>query len=419
MTKKEFKDLIATSNEPEWFNTVVMQINFLPVNFNQTFTGMTSIFDFYDQQLKGWEKITDNLPQQLVDCKTFFLQKKQQLIDVSRILIPYNLDQCKSYWNQNVSQFNSQGQQFVFCYNSSETLFLINLNNNKPEWFLGAYNFITGQSLDVNDKNAYIGSILAYEFYTKDLSDIVGRKKIEKASLNDLKNDFQSYLSESSTQLTGHLIKANDEYKTYVESLEELKREKDLSIQEWFTASKETFTNFDQSSQTKISDLEKLYREKLMLEAPAQYWETRAEKLKKTANKWLTGLIITTIIGLITVICVVNSISTEGGESIFKNGKGIRILIGYLTLISFVAFLIRTFTKLTFSTFHLVRDAEERHQLTYVYLALKENGAVSDADRQIILQSIFSRADSGLLKEDSSPTMPNPSFIEKITGSGK
>lgn len=33
-------------------------------------------------------------------------------------------------------------------------------------------------------------------------------------------------------------------------------------------------------------------------------------------------------------------------------------------------------------------------------------------DRNIVLQSIFSRADTGLLKEDSSPTMP--SIIEKV-----
>ncbi|NJK98518.1 MAG: hypothetical protein HC905_29605 [Bacteroidales bacterium] len=29
-----------------------------------------------------------------------------------------------------------------------------------------------------------------------------------------------------------------------------------------------------------------------------------------------------------------------------------------------------------------------------------------DEDRQLIMQSLFSRVDTGLLKEDSSPTMP-------------
>jgi hypothetical protein len=66
----------------------------------------------------------------------------------------------------------------------------------------------------------------------------------------------------------------------------------------------------------------------------------------------------------------------------------------------------------------LVRDAEERKQLSYVYLALKENGSIADTERHIVLQSIFSRADTGLLKEDSSPTMPS-SILDKVSNSGK
>jgi hypothetical protein len=63
--------------------------------------------------------------------------------------------------------------------------------------------------------------------------------------------------------------------------------------------------------------------------------------------------------------------------------------------------------------FHLSRDAEEREQLSYFYLALIKEGAVEKEDRHLIMQSLFSRADSGLLKEDSSPTMPGTMF-EKI-----
>jgi hypothetical protein len=40
------------------------------------------------------------------------------------------------------------------------------------------------------------------------------------------------------------------------------------------------------------------------------------------------------------------------------------------------------------------------------YLALKQDGSVSDKERIIILNSLFSRADTGLLKGDSSPTLP-------------
>ena len=62
-----------------------------------------------------------------------------------------------------------------------------------------------------------------------------------------------------------------------------------------------------------------------------------------------------------------------------------------------------------FSSFHLARDSDERHTLTYFYLSLlkDENNELDKEEKQLIMQSLFSRADTGLLKEDSSPTMPN------------
>ena len=68
-----------------------------------------------------------------------------------------------------------------------------------------------------------------------------------------------------------------------------------------------------------------------------------------------------------------------------------------------------------FSNFHLARDAEEREKLTYLYISLLSKGEVSEEERKIVFQALFSRSDTGLLKEDSSPTMPGvSSYIDKI-----
>ena len=40
-------------------------------------------------------------------------------------------------------------------------------------------------------------------------------------------------------------------------------------------------------------------------------------------------------------------------------------------------------------------------------LALIKNESIDIEDRQIVLQALFSRAETGLLKDDGSPTMPN------------
>jgi len=97
------------------------------------------------------------------------------------------------------------------------------------------------------------------------------------------------------------------------------------------------------------------------------------------------------------------------------NWEPIRGMIILATIISFAAYLVRICGKLTFSSFHLQRDSEEREQLTMVFLALIEEGAIEQKERDLILQSLFSRADTGLLGGDSSPTMPL-SIIEKLTG---
>ena len=70
-----------------------------------------------------------------------------------------------------------------------------------------------------------------------------------------------------------------------------------------------------------------------------------------------------------------------------------------------------------FSSYHLARDAEERHTLTFFYLALTKDTEVKDDDRKLILQSLFSRSDTGLLKEDSSPTMPSDTISKIVTKS--
>ncbi len=75
--------------------------------------------------------------------------------------------------------------------------------------------------------------------------------------------------------------------------------------------------------------------------------------------------------------------------------------------------LLRLFVKLAISAFHLSRDANERLQLTHQYLALLKANVLDEKHRVIILQSLFSRADTGLLKGDSSPTFP-PSLITEI-----
>lgn len=198
--------------------------------------------------------------------------------------------------------------------------------------------------------------------------------------------------------------------------VDELKTEKETLFNEWFDESKENFTTFDSDSKAKIEDLQNTYEELLRLKKPAEYWNKRADKLKKEgwkAIKWLVGLVVFACLTLYALLWL----TPEGMLLSFITGSAsaIKWSVIYITFISFLAYGIKAIHKVAFSSFHLARDAEEREQLTFVYLALIKDSAVDEKDKSLIMQSLFSRADTGLLKQDSSPTMPN-NIVGKLFG---
>ena len=60
-------------------------------------------------------------------------------------------------------------------------------------------------------------------------------------------------------------------------------------------------------------------------------------------------------------------------------------------------YMLRLFVRMCMSCYHQARDAEERSKLASFYLSLFEKGVVSDKERALVINSLFSRADTGLL----------------------
>lgn len=205
----------------------------------------------------------------------------------------------------------------------------------------------------------------------------------------------------------------NDKYTEFTKKIDDLKKEKEDAFNKWFEKACSDHTNFDSDSNKNIKALETSYEELLRLKKPADYWKTRATDLKSEGWRslyWLIGIVIVTCAMLFSLLWL----TPEAMLNSFFSGDrslAVRWTIIFVTLISFLAFGIRTLTKVTFSSFHLSRDAEERERLTYVYLAMVKDSSIDKTDRHLIMQSLFSRADTGLLKDDSSPTMPGTTSI--------
>lgn len=214
------------------------------------------------------------------------------------------------------------------------------------------------------------GYILAYEFELQDESLITKRRDDETQSFEHLRGA----LTEQKDSLVGEISK--------------------------FEIKAENVTN--------------TYIELMRLKGPAKYWADRAKECKTQGKRWALLLGASIIIGGIVFIWLMSAwLHAYNTELKLNTLEGAVI---FAAILSLFAFAIKTVSKLTFSSFHLQRDAEEREQLTHLYLALSNDNKVDAESRIIVLQALFSRSDSGLLTGDHSPAMPSIQDAIRATG---
>lgn len=379
---------------------------------NTPLVGLSAVYEYINQQLEGWNKVEKSLPRELEISRTYFNHIKSSLIQFVSQYIQQPGSHLTNNW-RNLQSFISNTRDFPFPYNVPETEFLIRINKETPQYFQGAYAFITGTNLNINNKDSLFGTLLAYEFRQKDSSALVERRNAEKASLSEIRNDFQKYLSESEKALADHLQNVSDKYDALAKQMEELVAQQDIEFNTWFEDTKSAkWQNWYDPTTKRIKELEDTYKQKLKLEEPAKYWDERASKMKRQGWFAIGVIIILVVLTCWSLAEILWAAPEQIYESWFQKDKSaaIRWSVVYVTLISFIAYVIRALTKFMFSSFHLARDNEERHTLTYFYLSLLKDSKVDEQDRQLIMQSLFSRAETGLLKDDSSPTMPSESI---------
>lgn len=419
MDIKDFRKFVNDSPIKDKLNNLKLVLNYPHLDSKLELDGIQSIYKFIYDQVIGWNHI-EKIPEYLSYSKRHFETLKSRLIGLSDYFKENNQSEFDYQWNQLVGDITSQKVQnsyFVFLIDSPEADFLFKVNNKNQSCTQGSIDYITNGNINFNNGKEYIdGFLFAYEFKNQTESEILHRRKNEKISLGQIREKYNDFIVEAEQQLNGYISDAKENLITHFETVDKLKEEKNNNYESWFKNAGEEFDNFYTTAQDSIKINEDLYKEKLRLEAPADYWKKRATLLKTEGDKYLNWLIKTSVMAAVLLFILLMSLGTEYFETAFNDKiKGIKWSIILITIVSLLAFTIKILSKMTFSSYHLSRDAEEREQLTHFYLALKKDTAIEPEERQLILQSLFSRADTGLLKDDSSPTMPT-SIIEKFSG---
>ncbi|UOQ47237.1 DUF6161 domain-containing protein [Gracilibacillus caseinilyticus] len=219
-----------------------------------------------------------------------------------------------------------------------------------------------------------IASKLLYPEITSDLNDEYYRnleELVENTNINSVNviNSLNKSSNEIKEKFTSFLNEINQERENYSERNEVFLNEK-----------QETFLK-----------LENKYKEHLKLKEPAEYWNVAANEYENRGEKWRNWSLGSSIIfiSILTVILIFTNVKNTLDLSSVK-------FTIILTVIISVGFLIiNLFIKLSTSNFHLANDAHERHHLTYVYLALLNETEFSPEEKNIVLQALFSRSDSG------------------------
>lgn len=413
MTTAEFRKEISKTKNPNWFKTADLNIQYPHINFSINLEGLSSIHKFFTNQIDGWNKFK-NLPPELIESKKHFEKLKSTLEIFLANHREAEENQLNNSWRNARNVYTEN--RYYFTYDSPETEFLIKIYDEKPNAYLGAYKYITG-TFDINNKDRFIGAILAYEFDLKDQSEISKRRDIEKITLSRLRNDLREQISETEIQVTENINNTKEKFEHYSSQIDEIKENKEKLFDEWYKKTQEDFTQFNDDSNKKVEDLEKLYLEKLKLEAPARYWKIKSDKYYKEGKESRKILIaVISVTGVFLSIILLVSPSWIFANIFQENATAvIRWSLIFIALLSLVAYTVKSISKVMFSSYHLARDAEERHTLTYFYLALLKDSAAKEEDKNLILQSLFSRVDTGLLKDDSGPTMPHEN-ITRIIG---
>jgi hypothetical protein len=196
-----------------------------------------------------------------------------------------------------------------------------------------------------------------------------------------------------------------DDYKRRIKELTDAAEEIDRD----YKLRKSQFEENLSAAEYKMAALEDAYSKKLQLEGPAQHWKN----LSRFYLGWGWGLLtLSLVLGGVAIAALIWLLVQADTIVIFNEDKlslsTIRASLILIAATSMAGYLLHLFTKLAISCFYLSRDYRERFQLTNVFLAFLRDGDVKcdDQVKQIVMQALFSRSDTGLLKGEHSFKMP-------------
>lgn len=353
-------------------------------------------YDFLQQEIAFWK---DNDPQNKLATFSNIghlnsaLSNFNEAVRWSKSAVSNNLTNMRNSLNSCISGMVSYGSLFSKL---QITKYILSLRDKSAEFINGAkLYFCKNRQSNLPNKIDVLDGYFAAMEYTRVLESY---RHVSEESLQTFKNNIEL----ASTNYCALNESYTTAFREQQKRLQEIQEQTNNHFSEF---EKNNVSYFEEANQ-RVSELEHLYGEKLRLSKPAEYWAKLKKSYSIKGYVWfgVSGLFAIAIIALLLGVLINDIIIFSPEANWIENLKNSAIL----TLIASIGiYILRLTTKMALSSHHLADDARERENLSYFYLSLIEKGAVTDKERALVLNALFSRSDTGLLKGDSSPSMPS------------
>lgn len=382
----------------DFFENEKVEITLYPEKTNRGFKTLKSFHEFIIKEKMFWGDVNSG---QVGNVRNHF---DSILNSFNTVFQSADFNIQMNYVRQAIAAAKRNNAPCIYSQTAYAKLILERYNCH-PDQGDAIYSYLIDNNLNLQSKERFKGSMFA--FFLNDKNEIHGNKiNAETKALEDLRGSYLKDLEKLDREYFESSKILIEDHAAYQEGLNKWKVETESKTESFLLEKQET-----------IKALEYLYIEKLRLESPAKYWDELSnsyEKIGKAWRWWSIGSVVVFVVFL-TFILYFEPKSFIVSNKTF-NINSVRSIIVFGLITSICVYLISLFVKLTTSAFHLSADARERYQITHVYLSLLNEKGISESERSIVLQSIFSRADTGLLKGDSSPTFPDNTFSQLLKG---
>ena len=251
----------------------------------------------------------------------------------------------------------------------------------------------------------YIGSYFSSNYQYKSYPAFY----LLKEEFSNIKENISDFEANIVTPITNKLKDISDnsevQYKeitTFIEDKHnQIQIQYDEKVSE-FAEFKKSLDDWQKEKHEKIKALEDTYENKLSLEAPERLWKKRSKEHQLLAKKW-TRFLIFAVIALIFALVGLVIVLHLYLKSIQSELPFISESFILISVISFFIYIVRILIKIVMSNHHLATEYKQKAALTRFYQALTKAGTdIEKEERLIIINSLFSKVETGLVKTDTS-----------------